>query len=164
MRGRPVHIAELAQRILDQLSGGRSLRAVCAKEIGQAKTGRPTLHTPELAQLILDELASGRTLAEVCRDPDMPVEGTVRLWVIENREGFAADYTIARQFGDDAMADQMLDIVDNRRHDWMPRRKPNGETEYILDPERVRRAELRVKTRWWLLSKGLRRKYGAPKD
>jgi transposase-like protein len=192
MKGRrPVHTAELAQRILGQLSGGRSLRAVCrdhgtpslntvlkwvsedragfaaryrrARETGGGGTGRPTLYTPELADLILDELAGGRTLADVCGDPGMPAAGTVRLWVIENREGFAAHYTTARQFGDDAMAHQILDIVDNRRHDWILRRKPNGETEMILDPHRIRRARLRFMARRWLLSKALQRKHGAPR-
>jgi hypothetical protein len=134
-----------------------------AKETGRAGTGRPTLYTPELADFILDELAGGRTLADVCRDPGMPAAGTVRLWVIENREGFAARYSTARQFGDDIMADQMIDIADNRHHDWIPRRKPNGETEMILDPDRVRRARLQFMARRWLLSKALQRKYGVPK-
>jgi hypothetical protein len=107
---------------------------------------------------------AGRTLADVCRDPCMAAEGTVRLWVIENREGFAAHYTAARDLGDDAMVGQVLDIVDNRRHDWMLRLKPNGETERVLDPDRIRRAELRVGARHWLLSKAMRRKHGAPRQ
>jgi hypothetical protein len=60
------------------------------------------------------------------------------------------------------VAGQNLDSVDNRRHDWIPRRKPDGETEMILDPHRVRRAELRFKARRWLLSRALQRKQGAP--
>jgi terminase small subunit-like protein len=190
-RGRPSLCTDgIADRILGEVSLGRRIGEICgdpgmpsastvrlwviedrggfaaryrrAREIGGTGMGRPTLYTPELAGLILAELAGGRTLAEVCRDPDMPAESTVRLWVIEDREGFAAEYTSAREVGDDIMAGQMLDIVDNRRHDWIPCRKPNGEIEMVLDPDRVRRAELRVKTRGWLLAKGLRRKYGAP--
>jgi transposase-like protein len=190
-RGRPsLYTDEIADRILGELLNGRRICEICgdpgmpsasavklwvmedrggfaaryrrAREIGAVGTGPRPLYTPELAEFILDELSCGRTLAEVCRDPGMPAEGTVRLWVIENRNDFAALYAIAREEGDHAMAHQMLDIVDNRRHDWIPCRKPNGETEMILDPQRVRRAELRVNTRWMLLSKGLRRKYGAP--
>jgi hypothetical protein len=190
-RGRPsLCTAEITDRILEELSNGRRIGEICgdpgmpstaavrqwaiedragfasryrrAKETGGAGTGRPTLYAPELADLILDELAGGRTLAGVCRDPGMPVAGTVRLWVIENREGFAARYTMARQFGDEIMADQIVDIADDRRHDWILRRKPNGETEMMLDPQRIRRARLRVMARRWLLSKALHRKYGAP--
>jgi hypothetical protein len=191
-RGRPsLCSAGIADRILEQLSNGRRIGEICgdpgmpstaavrqwviedraefaaryrrARETGGAGTGRPTFYTPELADLILDELTAGRTLADVCRDPCMPAEGTVRLWVIENREDFAARYTVARHLGDDAMMDQVLDIVDNRRHDWMLRLKPNGETEGVLDLDRVRRAGLRVAARHWLLSKAMRRKHGAPR-
>jgi hypothetical protein len=193
MRGRrPVHTAELAERILGQLSGGRSLRAVCrdrgmpalntvlkwvsddregftaryrqARNTGNAGRGRPSLCTTEIADRVLEQLASGRRIGEICADPGMPAAGTVRLWVIENREDFAADYTLAREFGDHAMAGQILDIVDNRRHDWILRRKPDGETEMILDPHRVRRTELRFMARRWLLSRALQRKYGAPRS
>jgi pyruvate kinase len=48
-------------------------------------------------------LIRGRTPAEVCRDPGMPDESTVLLWVIENRDGFAESYGIAREFDDDAI-------------------------------------------------------------
>jgi transposase-like protein len=190
-RGRPsLCTAEIADRILEQLSNGRRIGEICgdpgvpsaaavrqwviedragfaaryrrACETGRVGTGRPTLYTPEFANLILDELAGGRTLADVCRDPGMPAAGTVRMWVIENREGFAARYSTARQFGDEIMADQILDIVDDRSHDWILRRKPNGETEMILDPHRIRRARLRFMARRWLLSKALQRKYGVP--
>jgi hypothetical protein len=191
-RGRPsLCTTWIADRILEQLSNGRRIGEICgdpgmpstaavrqwviqdragfaaryrrAREIGGAGTGRPTLYTPELAELILDELIAGRTLADVCCDPCMPAEGTVRRWAIENREDFAARYTVARHLGDDAMMDQVLNIVDDRRHDWMLRQKPNGETDLVLDPDRVRRAELRVGARHWLLSKAMRRKHGAPR-
>jgi transposase-like protein len=190
--GRPsLCTAEIADRILEQLSNGRRIGEICgdpgmpsaaavrqwaiedragfaaryrrAKETGGVGMGRPTLYTPEFADLILDELAGGRTLADVCRDPGMAAAGTVRLWVIENREGFAERYSMARQFGDEIMADQIVDIADDRSHDWILCRKPNGETEMMLDPHRIRRARLRIMARRWLLSKALQRKYGASK-
>jgi transposase-like protein len=189
-RGRPsLYTDEIADRILVELLDGRRICDICAdpgmpsaaavklwvmedrngfaaryrriRDIGEVGMGRPTLYSPELADLILDELSRGRTLRDVCRDPGMPSDNTVRVWVIEDREDFAALYALAREEGDYAMAYKTLDIVDNRRHDWIPHVKPNGEIEMILDPQRVRRAELRVNTRWVLLSKGMRRKYGA---
>jgi transposase-like protein len=191
-RGRPsLCTADIADRILQEVSNSRRIGEICgdpgmpssaavrqwaiedragfaaryrrARETGRCGMGRPTLYTPELADLILDELAGGRTLADLCRDPGMPAAGTVRLWVIENRKGFAADYSLAREFGDHAMAGQILDSVDNRRHDWILCRKPNGETEMILDPHRIRRTRLRFIARRRLLSKALQRKYGAPR-
>jgi transposase-like protein len=191
-RGRPsLYTDEIADRILVELLDGRRICEICAdpgmpsaaavklwvmedrngfaaryrrvRDIGAVGIGRPTLYTPALADLILDELSGGRTLADVCRDPGMPTQGTVRWWVIENREDFAALYALAREEGDFAMAYKTLDIVDNRRHDWIVVDKPDGDIEFILDPQRVRRAELRANTRWVLLSKGMRRKYGAPR-
>jgi transposase-like protein len=191
-RGRPSrYTAELGEWILQQLWDGRSLGEICGdpgmpsaatvrlwaagdtafaaeyrlcRKAGGLRTGPPTLYSEELAEIIFDELASGRTLAEVCRDPGMPSENTVRGWVIENRGGFAAHYAIARDLGDDVMAHQILDIVDNRRHDWMPVQKATGEIGYVLDPQRVRRARLRANVRRMLLSKALRRKHGARGD
>ncbi|MDB5517659.1 MAG: hypothetical protein JWQ17_4417 [Tardiphaga sp.] len=190
-RGRPsLYTDKIADRILGELLNGRRVCEICAepgmpsaaavklwvmedrngfaaryrrvRDIGEVGIGPRTLYAPALADLILDELSRGRTLREVCRDPDMPAESTVRLWVVENREDFAAHYALAREEGDFAMADEILDIVDNRRHDWIVIDKPDGDIEIILDPQRVRRAELRANTRWLLLSKGMRRKYGAP--
>jgi transposase-like protein len=190
-RGRPsLYTEEIVDRILGGLLDGRRVCEICAepgmpsagtvklwvmedrdgfaaryrrvRDIGEVGIGPRTLYTPELAERILDELSGGRTLREVCRDPGMPTEGTVRWWVIENREDFAGRYAIARQAGDEAIADEILDIVDNRRHDWIVVEKPDGGIEKYLDPQRVRRAELRANARWALLSKGMRRKYGAP--
>jgi hypothetical protein len=76
--------------------------------------------------------------------------------VIKDREDFAAHHAIAREEGDFAMAHQMLDIVDNRRHDWITYFKPNGEIATMLDPHRIRRATLRVGARKMLLAKAWR--------
>jgi hypothetical protein len=125
MRGRPVHTPELAQHILNQLSSGRSLRAVCrdagtptlntvlkwvrddfdgfaaryrkALRIGNAPRGRPSLYTDEIADRILGELLNGR---RICGDPGMPSAGTVKPWVMEDRSGFAARYRRAREIGE----------------------------------------------------------------
>jgi transposase-like protein len=184
-----LYTEEITHRIFDGLLSGRRMCEICAepgmpsaatvrlwvaedrngfaacyrraRDIGEVGIGPRTLYTPELAERILDELSGGRTLREVCRDPGMPSDNTVRWWVIENREGFAAHYELARQAGDEALADEILDIVDNRRHDWIVVEKPDGRIERYLDPQRNRRAELRANTRWLLLSKGMRRKHGA---
>ncbi|WP_433995712.1 hypothetical protein [Bradyrhizobium tropiciagri] len=54
------------------------------------KPGRPTLYTAEIAATILGRLSEGQTLRAVCRDEALPAESTVRLWALEDREGFAA--------------------------------------------------------------------------
>jgi transposase-like protein len=175
------YTAELAERILLELSGGRSLSDVCrddgmpgrgtvlrwvtkdiegfaaaytlAREIGHAPTGRPTLYTAETAEWILGELSEGRTLRDVCRDDGMPAASTVRKWEIEDRAGFAARYSVARAFGYEMMADQVVDIADNVGRDWIERRRADGSSEWTPDPGNLKRAQLRIKARCWLFSK-----------
>lgn len=62
-------------------------------------SGGHTVYTADVADIVLSELAAGRTLSDICRDPGMPSERTVRLWVLDDREGFAARYRRARKIG-----------------------------------------------------------------
>jgi hypothetical protein len=193
MTGRPtLYTAEIAERILGQLSNGRSLPEVCGdrgmpspstvrqwvaedregfaarykrvRETCRVKPGPDTTYTACIADRILEELSDGRTLAEVCRDPGMPARGTVRHWVSENRDGFAARYKRAREAGYYAMADQILEIADDSRNDWILRRKPDGKIETVLNHENIRDARLRIVARCWLLAKAMPRHYGHRRD
>jgi hypothetical protein len=57
------------------------------------------LYTPELAERILQQLTRRRTTTEICSEPGMPSERTVRQWVEDDVEGFAARYHEARRIG-----------------------------------------------------------------
>jgi terminase small subunit-like protein len=103
---------------------------------------------------------SGRTLTDICRDPDMPHVRSVHNWIAEDRDGFAKRYKKARDIGCDTMADDMVDIADDRSYDWIVRTNKDGTTEAMLDPERVSKARLRFEARRWRLSKMLPRTYG----
>src|SRR3569623_2592571 len=73
--------------------------------------GRPSTYTADVARRICERLATGESLTSICKDDDMPPAPTVRLWALDDREGFAADYTRARDLGLDAMADELVDIA-----------------------------------------------------
>jgi hypothetical protein len=114
----PCYTDEIAQQILDELSRGRSLRAVCqdpgmpsyravrmwiqidrhgfGARYRQARTidkaGCPPHYTAAIAERILEQLTAGRTLTEICHDPGMPSSSTARRWVIDDSFGFAARY------------------------------------------------------------------------
>lgn len=90
----------------------------------------------------------------------MPSEPTVRLWAIEDREGFSAHYTRAREAGYLAMADELLEIADDGTNDWMERKNRDGSTVEVENHEVLNRSRLRVDTRKWLLSKALPKVYG----
>ena len=122
--------------------------------------GRPTLYSEEIAAAICRELASGRTLKDICRAGGMPAEATVRLWAIEDREGFSARYAQAREIGYQSMADDLIEIADDGTNDWMERRGDDGGESYAINGEHVQRSKLRVDARKWLLSKALPKVYG----
>lgn len=125
----------------------------------EAKKGRPTQYTTEMAALICEFLSEGLTLRQVCRQDGMPPESTVRSWAMDDREGFFAQYTRAREIGYHAMADEIMDISDDGQNDWMER---NGEDNegWQINGEALGRSRLRVDSRKWMLSKALPKIYG----
>jgi terminase small subunit-like protein len=126
-----------------------------ALRAGGARWARPIRYAADIADFILEGLCDGRTLEAVCADPDMPTATAVRTWVKQDRDGFAARYQRARWIGCDMLGDQMIDIADSR-DDWIVRRRADGTTEIILDPDRIRRRRLQIKARYWRLSRMLR--------
>jgi len=72
-------------------------------------TGRPSSYTPELAAAICARMAGGETLTAICREPGMPCHSTVRLWAVEDRDGFSARYARAREAQAHAIAEGALD-------------------------------------------------------
>jgi hypothetical protein len=107
--------------------------------------GRPTTYTVEIAEAICVQLSAGKTLRRVCKSPKMPHEATVRTWVRDDREGFKAMYSAAREIGYHMMADELLEIVDSKKSEAADKR-------------------VRFDARRWLLSKALPKIYGEKLD
>ena len=128
-------------------------------EKAKPKKGRPTRYTLVVVKIICDRLSNGETLRSVCRDETLPPESTVRQWVLDDRNGFSAQYTRARDLGLDAMADEMLDVADNASNDYMEREEPNN-PGYQLNGENVQRSRLRIDARKWYLCKLAPKRYG----
>jgi hypothetical protein len=185
--GQVRYTPEVADQVTDGLTIGRPLSEVCkdagmpstntiarwvaedrdgfaaryrlARQIGHGRTGQIP-YTRQIEDVILGELRSGRTLTDICRDPDMPHVRSVQNWLEEDRHGFAARYKQARDMGCNIMADEAVDIADDRSNDWIVRTNEDGTLEAILDPERVSKARLRYQARRWRVSKLLPRIYG----
>jgi hypothetical protein len=124
------------------------------------RRGGEPRYTPKLGQAIADRLAAGETLRQVCREPGMPSERTVRRWAMAADHPFAPIYEAARRVGYHQMADEILEIADDARNDWMDRETRNGGLVQVVDVEAIMRSRLRVDTRKWLLSKALPKVYG----
>jgi hypothetical protein len=128
-------------------------------EIATSHVGRPTLYTPELADTVLARLAAGETLKSICRFDGIPSEATVRGWALDDREGFAARFARAREIGAYSMADELLEISDDGRNDWVANNDPDN-PGYALNGENVQRSKLRADSRKWLMSKVLPKVFG----
>lgn len=121
---------------------------------------RPSSFTPEMGDMICEAIADGRSLRSICDADDMPSKSTVFKWLAE-REEFSDQYARAREAAGDAMADDMLDIADDGRNDWMAQRDDGGEvTGWRENGEALRRSALRIDARKWLASKLQPKKYG----
>jgi hypothetical protein len=99
-----------------------------------------TRYTPQFAEEVCRRMAEGTSLREVCRDNGM-AESSVRQWVRDDRDGFAARYQAARALQVEAWSDQIIEI--GNREDLDPQDK------------RVRCDNLK-----WLMSKLIPKRYG----
>jgi len=125
------------------------------------KRGRPTRYMPALAAKICQQLAEGQSLRSICRDEALPPESTVRGWVVDDHEGFSAQYARARDIGLEVMAEEILEISDDGSNDWMEQLDKDGQSAgWKLNGEHVQRSRLRVDTRKWILSKLAPKRYG----
>lgn len=119
-------------------------------------------YTPELADFILEKLAEGISLREICREYEQtPDESTVRKWAVNDVEGFRDRFVTAKMLGHESMADEIFDIADDGRNDWMTRHNErSGTSEEVPNTEHMNRSRLRVDTRKWYLAKVLPKIYG----
>lgn len=121
--------------------------------------GRPTEYTTEVAARIIERLSEGKSLRSICKADDMPPESTVRLWALDDREGFAAQYTRARELGYLAMADELLEIA-NTPQIGEKTKSVDGKVVETTTGDMIEHRRLQVDTRKWMLSKMLPKVFG----
>lgn len=125
--------------------------------------GRPTKLNKKTSQFICKEISLGNSLRSICKQEGMPVISTVMKWAAENKE-FSEQYEKACNARAELMFDELLEIADDGKNDWMEKENKDGSTFTTLDHEHVQRSRLRVDTRKWYLSKVLPKKFGDKVD
>lgn len=115
-------------------------------------------YNEEYAQSACDALESGITLREHCRmqrqvDPSYPSANTFYCWAVDNVQGFANRYARSRYLLLQHWAEEIIEISDDGRNDWMERRLKDGTITKQVDHECVQRSKLRCDNRKWVLSK-----------
>lgn len=111
--------------------------------------GRPSLYTQELGDQICDQLSEGGiSLRAICRDLQISYS-TVLTWVRDD-EAFANQYARARETGDDADFDGLIDLAS----------QPPPTVKGFTDAGWVAWQKNLVEAYKWSLSKRRPKKYG----
>lgn len=126
--------------------------------MAKGKRGRPTVRSAAVELKVIEGLTAGTPLTLICKPDDMPGVRTVYDWM-EADDDFAADIARAREAGFDAIAQEILDIIDAE-----PERiiittgEDRSESRY--DSAAVQWAARRVDARLKLLAKWDPKRYG----
>lgn len=117
-----------------------------------------TEFSQEVFDTICERLADGESLRSICSDDDMPNKATVFRW-LGSDENLSDQYARARESQADAIFDEILDIADDARNDWMER---GGEDDagYQANGEHIQRSKLRIDARKWMAGKLRPKVYG----
>nr|WP_292211398.1 terminase small subunit protein [Mesorhizobium sp.] len=92
----------------------------------------------------------------------MPSKTTVFNWLLNpDRAAFLDQYTRARELQADTHVDEMPDIADDSRNDYMTKINGDGTTSEHLNSENIQRSRLRIDTRKWVAERMRPKKYGA---
>lgn len=126
---------------------------------------RPSIFTQELVDTICKRIAEGESVRTICKDDDMPSGVTIYNWLLDDdKKEFFKQYARARDAQAELMFDELLEIADDGRNDYMERENKDGSTYEVVNSEHINRSRLRVDTRKWYLSKVLPKKYGDKLD
>lgn len=124
--------------------------------------GRPTTYNAEIAARIC-ELVSTHTcgLERLCKMyDDLPDKTTVNLWRFKHKE-FSIRYAEAKLHQADLLAEEILDIADDSRNDWVEYLSEEEQGDgWRFNGDHVNRCRLRIDTRKWLAAKLLPKQYG----
>ena len=122
-----------------------------------AQGGRPTVFSPELAEELCERLIAGESLRRICQDERMPGLRTVHRWLADGEhEDFLREYRAARELQGDLLAEEAVEIADDRAGDWIT----DAEGRQALDSEHVQRSRLRVDIRKWAAARMSPRRWG----
>jgi hypothetical protein len=116
--------------------------------------GRPSDYSQDTADAICERIAEGESLRSICRDESMPSLSSVFKWLSAQPE-FADQYARGREAQADTLADEIVDIADDGKRDYV-----DADGVRTVDHDHIARARLRVDARKWIASKLKPKKYG----
>ena len=120
--------------------------------------GRP--YDRAQVDVILERMSAGESLSAICREDGMPPRSTFAKWAYDDVDGLFDRYARAKELRAEVLADELTEIADDGRNDWMQRMLESGATENAVNHEHLARSRLRVDTRKWIASKLMPRQFG----
>jgi hypothetical protein len=128
------------------------------KKATPAKRGRPSKYTPELVEEICERISKGEPLRQICRDEHMPHWTAVYDWM-RKQESFAIRIADARELGEEAIAQECLEIANSPLMGEETTIKDNGGIE-TKRSDMLGHRKLQIETRLKLLAKWNPKKWG----
>jgi hypothetical protein len=119
-----------------------------------AKTGRASTYSFDRVAPFLDLIGEAKSTREAAQAIGVS-KSTIFAWLDRHKE-FADLYARAKEAAADFIVEQMLEIADDARNDFIE----NDKGHVTLDTEAVARSRLRIDTRKWLAGKLKPKKYG----
>lgn len=126
---------------------------------GARPIGRPSGFTQETADAICADISSGLSLRAICAKEGMPAQSMVYRWLQLHLE-FREQYRVARMAQAEHFVDEIMDIADDARNDFMEREGKDGSIGYALNGEHISRSKARIEARMWLAGKLAPKVYG----
>ena len=124
------------------------------------KRGPKSKYDPEIVDEICERIALGESVRQICMLEDMIDEATFYRWLLKHEE-MREKYACAKAAQADRFNEELIEIADDGRNDWIERENQRtGQTFIALNEEAIARAKLRVETRKWLMGKHKPKKYG----
>jgi hypothetical protein len=125
-----------------------------------------TMHDPysadekaAIVDRICERISHGESFYKISQEKDWCISRVVFHEWIEADQKLANKYAKAINSRTEKMADELLEIADDGKNDWMASNDPNN-PGYKHNGEHSQRSRLRLDTRKWLMSKMLPKKYG----
>lgn len=122
-------------------------------------TGRPSTYCEATVERICELVAQGLTLRQIAAEQGMPGKNTIIQWLAKHQD-FQDRYARAHEILALVMEDEIIDIADDSRNDWVMRENKAGEQVPVLNDEAIARSRARIDARKWLMAKKAPKRYG----
>lgn len=118
----------------------------------------PSKMTPSCVEEIMERIARGESVTSIGKESHMPAAATIWHWIRKN-EDFARLYHEAKKLQMDMYAEDIINIADDSVGDIRLAYDKFGNRVPEVNFEAVKRSELRVKARQWLMERLAPKKY-----